>query len=161
MFDFLKKKKEGKALIACTDGVLIELEKVNDPVFSEKMMGDGFAIKSKGSVFYSPSDGVISMLFPSNHAYALTLEDGMEILVHIGINTVAEEGKGFKCNLSVGDKVKAGDEIVSIDRPYLEDKGYDLTTMIIFTNKEAYEYFSCEFGREVKGGKDISAYYKA
>ncbi|MGV2685858.1 PTS glucose transporter subunit IIA, partial [Clostridium perfringens] len=114
MFNFLKKKKEEKALIACTDGVLIELEKVSDPVFSKKVMGDGFAIKSKGNVFYSPADGVISMLFPSKHAYALTLEDGMEILVHIGINTVTEEGKGFKCNLNVGDKVKSGDEIVSI-----------------------------------------------
>lgn len=159
MFNFLKKKTEEKPLVACADGVLVELEKVNDPVFSEKIMGDGFAIKTKGMSFYSPGQGVVSMVFPSNHAYAVTLEDGMEILVHIGINTVAEEGKGFKCNLKAGDKVKPGDEIISIDRSYLEEKGYDLTTMIIFTNKESYKDFSCEFGKEVKGGKDISAYY--
>ena len=161
MFSFLNKKKNKKSLVACTDGILMELDNVNDPVFSEKIMGDGFAIKSKGSKFYSPADGVISMLFPSKHAYALTLDDGMEILVHIGINTVAEEGKGFECKLTEGDKVKAGDEVIAIDRGYLEGKGYDLTTMIIFTNKESYKDFSCEFGNEVIGGKDISAYYKA
>jgi sugar PTS system EIIA component len=161
MFNFLKKKKIENNLLACVDGVITEIEKVNDPVFAEKIMGDGFAILSKGDTLYSPADGVISMLFPTNHAYAITLEDGMEIFIHIGIDTVKEEGKGFTSTLNAGDKVKAGDKVVSIDRSYLEGKGYDLTTMVIFTNKETYESFHCEYGKEVKGGKDICASYKS
>jgi sugar PTS system EIIA component len=160
MFNFLKKKKTENNLLACVDGIVIEIGNVKDPVFADKMMGDGFAILSKGDTIYSPADGVVSMLFPTNHAYAITLEDGMEVFVHIGIDTVKEEGKGFTSTLNVGDKVKSGDKVVSIDRIYLEEKGYDLTTMVIFTNKETYESFCCEYGKEVKGGKDICASYK-
>lgn len=157
---FFKRKKANKDLVAPTTGKLIKMEEVNDPVFAEKMMGDGFAIISEDSSFCSLGDGKISAIFPSNHAYGITLDDGLEILVHIGLDTVNENGKGFVCSHKMGDVVKAGEEIITIDRNYLLEKGYDLTTMIIFTNSSTYNSFECEYGKKVQAGKDVAATYK-
>ena len=156
-FNFKKNKKE---LVAPCSGEIIKMEEVNDPVFAQKMMGDGFAIKSEGNVFCSLGDGVISAIFPSNHAYGITLNDGLEILVHIGLDTVEENGKGFSCKYKLGDKVSAGEEIVKIDREYLEGKGYDMTAMVIFTNADTYSSFDCEYGRNVTVKEDVVATYK-
>lgn len=164
MFNFLKKKEEVKIcepnLLAVADGTTIKMEEVKDPVFAQKMMGDGFAITTTGSDFYALHDAKISMLFPSNHAFGLIFDDGMEVLVHIGIDTVNENGKGFTSHAKVDQKVKAGDKIISIDKAYLESRGYDLTTMIIFTNADVYKSFDCEYGKVVTGGKDIVAHYQ-
>lgn len=105
------------------------------------------------------ADGKISAVFPSNHAYGITLDDGMEILVHIGLETVNENGKGFTCHVQLNDVVKAGDMIMEIDSAYLKEK-YDLTTMVIFTNANAYEEFKVEYDSEVVGGKDTAASYR-
>lgn len=159
MFGFKKKEAKREELIAVADGKLIPIEHVKDPVFSEKMMGDGFAIETTGDVVYACADATITMLFPSNHAVGLTLEDGMEILIHIGIDTVNENGKGFSCLSEQGKHVKKGDALIEFDRAYLTEKGYDLTTIVIFTNKNAYKEFICEDITTVKGGKDITATY--
>lgn len=164
MFQLFKKKSvepihSAPELLAVCDGTVIPMEDVKDPVFAQKMMGDGFAINTTGSDYFAIHDATVSMLFPSNHAFGLTFSDGMEVLVHIGIDTVNENGKGFTCHVKLNSKVKAGDPIISIDRAYLESRGYDLTSMIIFTNTEKYESFTCEYGKQVKGGKDIAAQY--
>ena len=156
-FNFKKRKKE---LVAPCSGELIRMEEVKDEVFSQKMMGDGFAIQSEGDVFCSLGNGTVTAIFPSNHAYGITLDDGLEILVHIGLDTVTENGKGFDCTHKVGDKVVAGEKIVTIDRNYLESKNYDLTTMVIFTNGETYKSFDCPYGSKVSVKKDIVATYK-
>ena len=156
---FKKKEKEMKKLLAPVSGKLIAIEKVNDPVFAQKMMGDGFAIEPTSEQFYALADGEISAVFPSNHAYGITLDDGMEILVHIGLETVNENGKGFTCHVQLNDVVKAGDMIMEIDSAYLKEK-YDLTTMVIFTNANAYEEFKVEYDSEVVGGKDTAASYR-
>ena len=156
MFEFLRKKE----LVAPVDGKLIPIEEVDDPVFAEKMMGDGFAIISEGSGIYACSDGVVTMLYPSKHAIGITLEDGMELLIHIGIDTVMENGNGFEAFVQVGDKVRRGDLIVKMDREYLLGKGYDLTVITIFTNENTYREFSAEYGKKVKGGKDAAVKYK-
>lgn len=164
MFNLFKKKEETKIcspdLLAVADGTIIKMEEVKDPVFAEKMMGDGFAIATTGSDFYALHNAKISMLFPSNHAFGMILDDGMEILVHIGIDTVNENGKGFTSHAKVDQKVKAGDKIISIDKEYLKSRGYDLTTMIIFTNSELYKSFDCEYGKVAIGGQDIVAHYQ-
>jgi len=164
MFQFFRKSK-GKTnmtneLAALCDGTLIPLLEVNDPVFSQKMMGDGFAIKTTGDTFYAIHDAQITVLFPTKHAFALTLSDGLEVLIHIGIDTVNEKGNGFTAHVHLHDNVKAGDKIITIDRAYLETKGYDLTTMIVFTNADQYQQFSCNYGKKVIGGKDIAAVYE-
>lgn len=159
MFGFKKKEVIRKELVAVADGKLIPIEEVKDPVFSEKMMGDGIAIETTGDTVYACADATITMVFPSNHAIGLTLENGMEILIHIGIDTVNENGKGFTCLKEQGTRVKKGDALVQFDRAYLLEKGYDLTTIVIFTNKDAYKEFKREDIITVKGGVDITATY--
>lgn len=154
------KKNKSKELKAPCSGEIIKIEEVNDPVFAQKMMGDGFAIKTTANTFHALGDGEISAIFPSNHAYGITLNDGLEILVHIGLDTVEENGKGFTCSHKLGDKVTAGEEIVTIDREYLESKGYDLTTMVIFTNPSTYTSFDCKYGEKVTASEDVVASYK-
>lgn len=153
-------KKKEKNLLAPVSGKTIEIEKVNDPVFAQKMMGDGFAIEPSDDTFYALCNGKLTALFPSNHAYGITTEDGLEILVHIGLDTINENGQGFTCNFQLNDTVKVGDAIIHMDSNYLKEKGYDLTTMVIFTNPKSYEKFQCIYGKEVKGGNDIVATYK-
>lgn len=159
MFGFKQKKAERVELIAVVDGNLIPIEGVKDPVFSEKMMGDGFAIEAIGEEVYSCGDAIVTMLFPSHHAVGLKLDDGMEILIHIGIDTVNENGKGFTSLIAQGDRVKKGQALIQFDRTYLIEKGYDVTTIVIFTNKDTYKEFKRESAVSVKGGKDIVASY--
>ncbi len=154
------KKREEKKIYSPVDGRLINIENVNDPVFSTRMMGDGFAVEISDDKFYACADGTISAVFPSLHAYGLKLDNGFEILVHIGLDTVCENGTGFKCHKQLNDEVKAGDLIVEINREYLLEKEYDLTTMVIFTNKDSYKSFTCEYGKEVIGGTGVAATYK-
>lgn len=156
MFEFLKKRK----LFAPVDGKVIAIEDVQDPVFAKKMIGDGFGVISTGSHIYACGDGKISMIYPSGHAVGMQLSEGLEVLLHIGIDTVNEEGKGFKVLVEEGADVKAGDCLVEIDREYLLSKGYDLTVIVIFTDKTSYRDFKIEENKNVKGGKDkVAAYW--
>lgn len=156
----LKKKEEKRAkLVAVADGKLIPIEKVKDPVFSKKMMGDGFVIETTSNVIYACADASVTVLFPSNHAVGLTLDDGMELLIHVGIDTVNEEGKGFTCLTKQGMHVKKGEMLMQFDRDYLLEKGYDLTTVVVFTNKDTYKEFTCENCVDVIGGEDVVVTY--
>lgn len=159
MFGFKKKEAKREELIAVADGKLIPIENVKDPVFSEKMMGDGFAIETTGNTIYACADASVTMLFPSNHAVGLTLDNGMEVLIHVGIDTVSENGKGFTCCTEQGKRVKKGEVLLQFDRTYLSEKGYDLTTIIVFTNKDTYKEFTCENREIVKGGEDLAITY--
>lgn len=160
---FFKKKIEKKTnefdIVASVDGELQLIEDVKDPVFSKKMMGDGFAIIPTGDTICACCDAKVTMVFPSNHAIGLTTEDGMEILIHIGIDTVNENGAGFQLLTSMDAQVNAGDALVKIDRNYLLEKGYDLTVILIFTNAQAYEDFAIAYGKEVKTGELAGKYY--
>lgn len=159
MFGFKKKEAPKESLYAVVDGTLIPIEDVKDPVFSEKMMGDGFAIESTGDTIYACADASIKMLFPSNHAIGLELKNGMEILIHVGIDTVNENGTGFSCLCKQGDHVVKGQPLLKMDRSYLLEKGYDLAVIVIFTNKDTYKTFSREDIKHVVGGEDIVATY--
>ena len=159
MFGFGKKEKSREELLAVVDGTLIPIEDVKDPVFSQKMMGDGFAIASTGDTVYACADADITMLFPSNHAVGLTLKNGMEILIHVGIDTVNENGNGFTCLCEQGKHVKKGEPLLKMDREYLLSKGYDLSVIVIFTNKDSYAEFRREEPVEVKGGESVAVTY--
>lgn len=113
-------------------GKLVSMSDVKDPVFSQKMMGDGFAIIPNANEVVSPVDAVIEVLYPTGHAIGLRTEDGIEILIHLGIDTVKSKSNSFKLLKQVGDSVKAGDPIIQMNLKQLLKEGYDMTTPIVF-----------------------------
>lgn len=128
------KNYSDNSLVAICDGTLEPLSQVNDKAFSSGALGNGVAFKLSGNYICSPANGTLSALFPTGHAFGITTKDGEELLVHIGINTVDLKGKGFNVLAQQGDEIKAGQPIIRVDRNYIEGQGYDLTTMLVFTN---------------------------
>lgn len=129
----LFKKKEKVGLIAPLSGKLVDLSTVRDPVFAQKMMGDGFAIKPSGetTIVYAPVDSTIVSLPDTKHAVGLKSSDGKEILIHIGIDTVGLNGEGFKAYVNQGEKVKQGSKLISFDNNVITKNNLDNTVMII------------------------------
>lgn len=120
-------------------GTIKALEDVNDDVFSQKMMGDGIAIVPEDGYLYSPIDGEVTMVFPTGHAVGLKTTDGLEILIHIGIDTVNLEGKGFKILTKAGDCVHRGDILVEFSLEIIKAAGLERDTMLILTKNEMYQ----------------------
>ena len=114
------------------------LSEVNDPVFSSGVMGQGIAVKPSKGVVYAPADAEIAIAFPTGHAYGLKTDNGAEILIHVGIDTVSLNGKGFEAKVSQGDRVRAGDIIGTFDSEVIAANGLDDTTMVIITNTMDY-----------------------
>lgn len=119
-------------------GEVVSLSEVNDPVFSSGVMGQGIAVKPSKGVVYAPADAEIAIAFPTGHAYGLKTDNGAEILIHVGIDTVSLNGKGFEAKVSQGDRVKAGDIIGTFDSEVIAANGLDDTTMVIITNTMDY-----------------------
>ena len=136
MFGFLKRKP--RVIYAPVDGQLIAIEDVNDEVFAGKMAGDGLAILPIGNVFTSPIDGVVTKIFSTNHAFSVKNKQDLEVLVHIGLDTVALEGKGFDRLLEEGDEVKAGDPVIKVDLEYIKANAKDIITPILITDESKY-----------------------
>lgn len=113
-------------------GELLSIEQVSDPVFSTRMMGDGFAIIPKGEYFVAPFSGTAEVVFPTGHALVLKSDEGISVLIHIGLNTVNLGGEGFDILIKQGDQVLMGDPLIRIDLNLLNSKGYDTTTPIVF-----------------------------
>ena len=119
------------------DGQVITIENVKDPVFSQKMMGDGFAVEPENGHIVSPVAGKITSIFPTKHALGLVTDNGLEVLVHIGLDTVSLEGKPFEVKVSEGQTVAAGDLLVEADLDAIHEAGRETTTVVIFTNADA------------------------
>jgi glucose-specific phosphotransferase system IIA component len=145
-------------IVALADGQLISLDKVNDEVFSKRIMGDGIAIALTGNMIVSPAAGTIKMMFPTMHAFGLVLDNGIEILVHVGLDTVELKGKGFRRFVNVNAKVKKGDPIIQIDREFIEKEGYETTALMIFTECNGYQITFSQEGA-VKKGKSVVAVF--
>ncbi|HEN1715685.1 TPA: PTS glucose transporter subunit IIA, partial [Enterococcus faecium] len=113
MLNFFRKNEI--SVVAPATGVFEKLEKLSDPVFSKGMMGQGFAIDAKNETIVSPIDGFVSSIFPTKHALGIKTKSGIEILVHVGIDTVELNGEGFDIKVQEGQKVKAGDILMTIN----------------------------------------------
>lgn len=137
-------------VLAAVNGTIHDLSKVNDEVFSQKLMGEGFAAQTEDGDIYSPVSGEVGMIFPTKHAIIVATDDGLEVLIHMGIDTVKLEGEGFELFCSVGDKVKAGDKLAHMDLEFIKSKGYETITPVIFTNLEAGKTIEVSEGKSVK-----------
>ena len=140
-------------LVAVVDGEQVPLSSVADKTFASGMLGEGVAFVPKGEVVVAPCNGTVSALFPTGHAFGVTRPDGVEVLVHIGINTVELEGKGMTVadGIKMGDTVRAGQPMVRLDASAIRGAGYDLTTMLIVTDPAGHEVSFVEPGARVAG----------
>ena len=134
-----EKSIDNSIVFSPIDGKVISLDKVNDGVFSEGMLGKGIAIEPSIGRAVSPINGVVSTVFETKHAIGLTSDDGIEILIHIGIDTVKLNGEHFNTHVKSGDKVKVGDILVEFDIEKIKEAGYPIVTPVIITNTDSYE----------------------
>ena len=134
---FGKKGKSAAAekVIFCpVKGTVVPLTEVEDPVFAEGMMGPGIAINPEEGRLYAPADGEITVAFPTGHALSVQTSNGMEVLIHIGLDTGKMGGDGFQLHVNVGDNVKTGDLLVTFDIAKIKEAGYKTTTMVLVSN---------------------------
>ena len=137
MFGFLKRKV--REVYAPADGQIVKLESVDDEVFSQKMVGDGVALNPISNLFTAPIDGVVSKIFSTNHAYSIKSDKDLEVMVHIGLETVALDGKGFTRIAAEGDVVKVGDVIIEVDLAYIKEHAKDIITPIIISDESDFK----------------------
>lgn len=160
----LFKKKESvpfkPELLAVQDGEIVDVTTLPDPVFSEKILGDGFALKPEGKEVVSPITGTIIDIQDSQHAYGIETEDGIQILVHIGIDTVGLAGKGFKAKVKNGQKVNAGQTLAIVDFDYIISQGLETYIVVLITNIDDVKSFKCNYGKAVKGETVALSYEK-
>ncbi|MDP4144345.1 MAG: PTS glucose transporter subunit IIA [Bacillota bacterium] len=136
-------------------GEILPLSEVNDYLFNKKLLGEGAAIQPSESYVVSPVDGKVEALYEAKHAIIIKSTDGLEILIHVGLDTVKLEGRGFGTYVKVGDEVKAGDKILFFDKDYIEKRA-SLVTPIVITNSDKIESFEVNY--HAKNAGDEFAY---
>jgi PTS system D-glucosamine-specific IIA component/PTS system glucose-specific IIA component len=157
MFSFLKRNFK---LIAPMSGKIIKLDEVKDEIFSQKMAGDGIAIETCGDLVVAPADGDLTFIFKTNHAFGMSLDNGIELLIHIGLDTVGLAGEGFERLVREGQSVKAGEPIIKINREFILERGCSLVSPILITNPNAVKFSDLNIGKSVKVGQDVVLEYK-
>lgn len=148
---------EKRTLVAPCSGEVINLSEVNDEVFSSGMLGGGFAIIPEGNDFVCPCGGEVEEAHEEGHAYMLANEDGLEILVHIGVDTVELEGKCFTPLVSKGDTVTKGGKLAKVDVDEVIKSGYDPVAVIVITNGEIISESTVKYGK-IKAGDTVFEY---
>lgn len=144
-------------LVSPLEGEVINIEDVNDSVFAEKILGDGLAIIPSEGVLKSPANGKVSMVADTKHSVGLTLDNGVEILMHVGLDTVKLDGKYFDVKVSNGQIIKSGDILLTFDMDAIKSHGYELTTPIIVVNSDKYSIEDRQIGKIKKEGKLFTA----
>lgn len=147
-------RKTKVILLAPLTGTLIPLEKVADKAFAQKILGDGVAVQPEKGELVAPCDGEVSYVPDTAHAIALTEAHGLEILLHVGLNTVEQQGMGFKALVKSGERVKAGQPLILFDREKLEACGCDLSTPMVITNGDKVGKMEKAQEGPVQAGKD-------
>lgn len=140
---------------APADGTVVELEEVDDPVFSGKLMGDGYALRPTSNDIYAPVAGEVVMVANTKHAVGIKTEEGLEVLVHMGIDTVGLEGQGFGLFVKEGDKLEKGSHIAVMDLDFIKENDKQTDIMVIVTNSENIEGILLNETRDVKAGEEV------
>ncbi|MDL5041955.1 MULTISPECIES: PTS sugar transporter subunit IIA [Heyndrickxia] len=155
MFKLFSKKAAVEELVAPMSGKVVQIEDVPDEVFSRKMIGDGIAIEPDEGVVVSPVDGEVVQFFPTKHAVGLKTKSGLEILIHIGMETVALNGEGFEGFVQQGDRVKAGDKLVTFNLEQIRERAESIISPVVVTNFDAVDTLSKTAETSVKRGKSV------
>lgn len=156
MFKNLFKKKQGTQIYAPLSGQVVQLEKVPDPVFSEKMMGEGIAVVPSDATVLAPFDGKVIQVPDTRHAVGLVDNEENEVLIHIGLDTVELKGEGFETKVQTGDEVKIGQPLLELDLDYLQKNAKDMITPIVVTNSANSEKnFTATDETEAKAGETV------
>ncbi|KEJ03250.1 PTS sugar transporter subunit IIA [Clostridium botulinum A2B3 87] len=156
MFSLFKKKEKNLKLKAYLSGKMISINKVPDEVFASKIMGDGLAIIPTTSIVKSPADGeIIVVMEESKHAVGIKFENGIEALIHVGIDTVSMNGEGFEVFVKTGDSVKEGQDLIMFDEELIKNRGLSTYTMLVITNSSEYPNMVIETEKEVKEKESV------
>jgi len=141
-------------IVAPISGSILPIEQVDDPVFSQKMMGDGLAILPSDGKVIAPFTGKIAVTFPTGHAVAIQSSEGIECLIHVGLDTVALNGNGFQSYITVGQHVQQGDILMEVDLSLIHQSGKSPVTPIIITNGDKWTMSDQKKGGDVVAGRD-------
>lgn len=159
MFGFLKKKKETKvadnALYAVANGEVIAIDKVNDAVFSQKVMGDGFAVLPTSGEIHAPVNGKVLSIFPTKHAIGMKMDNGLEILLHMGIDTVELNGEPFEVKVAEGAEVNGNTVVATVDLEALKAAGKNNDMIVVITNMDAVDSFELSKTGTVTAGEAV------
>lgn len=148
MFGLFDKKEK---MLAIATGEVIEMSEVSDDVFAQKMLGDGFAIKPTVGEIYAPCDGKIINVFLTKHALTMETVGGLEILIHIGVDTVGLNGECFEVLVEDGQEVKAAQKLVNVDLEFIMNKGLDIVTPLVITNMDKVKSINIKKGNVIMG----------
>lgn len=154
MFKFFKKKEIDKNLYAPVNGKCIALQEVKDQVFASGMMGEGVAFEPDDEVICAPCDGMLVMVANTKHAFGMQADNGLEILIHIGLDTVNLNGEGLTVLKKKGDMLKKGEPVIKIDFAFMKQKNIDVTTPMIVTNGNDCTLTFTHIGDKVLAGED-------
>lgn len=154
LFDFMKGKK-GIEIASPVKGECIPLKDVADPTFAEEILGKGMAVKPADGRIVAPADGTITTMFPTGHAVGLATADGVELLVHVGLDTVALKGQCFEKHVTEGQQVKKGDLLITVDLEGIKAAGYDTVTPVIVCNSADYTSMECKNEGNVEAGDKV------
>ncbi|MFT5872676.1 MAG: PTS system glucose-specific IIA component [Clostridium sp.] len=157
MFGLFKKSKEEKSMVLKSPvvGRCFDISEIPDEVFSTKMLGDGIGFESTEGVLYAPIDGEILQVFPTKHAMILKSKEGIEILLHIGIDTVEMKGEGFEAHVQKGQQVKAGDKLLTFDNDLIKAKAKTNLSVLVLTENEIMESVEFKLGTVDKNNEVI------
>ena len=151
-----------KKILAPLSGKIMTLKNVPDPVFAEKLTGDGLAIKAECNTVLAPCDGEITLFFDTKHAFAVTTPEGIQVLVHIGLNSIILNGEGLTALKQLGDKVKAGEPVLQIDCELCQKRDIDMISPVLIVNHERTADLACTTENPpVTAGQDTIITYKA
>lgn len=153
MFRWFRNREE--TIVAPLTGHVRLLEDVPDPVFAQKMMGDGLAIEPTDGIVVSPINGEVIQVFPTKHAIGLRSDRGVEILIHVGIDTVHMQGEGFEAYVKVGDRVRAGDLLLSFDLSLVQQKAKSYLTPMVITNGDVVSECHREHTEKAERGSTV------
>ncbi|MCL2151487.1 MAG: PTS glucose transporter subunit IIA [Oscillospiraceae bacterium] len=152
---FGNKKKNTIVIASPLDGDVTPVSQLSDPVFSDDVLGRGIAIKPSSGDVLAPAGATISLMFNTGHAVSLITDDGVELLIHIGIDTVKLKGRHFKIHKNNNDQVKAGDILIEFDIASIIGEGYDISTPVVICNPDEYKKISFAPQGPIKAGEPL------